>query len=269
MLYNSVQVEGLGLLPGEVGVVAPEVTKCGSLLINGALQVQLCDDVARAEVEVISYNADDVSFGAAVSSSSVSVNMDGQGVGKANSVGNLHKGSMAESGSDEGLSDVASVVSSRSVDLSWVLSREGTTTVGSPASVSIDNNLATSETGVSGGTTDIKLARWVDHDDSVLAHVLRDHFVDHLFNQGLSDDFVAHFGVVLRGDQDVVHSQRNKSSVFLTVLNNDLSLAVGAQPRDVTVLALLCHNFTEFVGKVMGVRMERLGVPLVGGVTKH
>lgn len=176
---------------------------------------------------------------------------------------------MAESGSDEGLSDVTSVVSSGSIDLSWVLSGEGTTTMGSPASVSIDNNLATSETGVSGGTTDIKLARWVDHDDSVLAHVLRDHLVDNLFNEGLSDDFVGHIGGVLRGDQDVVHSQWNQPSVFLAILNDDLGLAVGTQPGDVAVLALLSHNFTQFVGKVMGVGMKGLGVPLVGGVTKH
>lgn len=55
--------------------------------------------------------------------------------------------------------------------------------MGSPASVSIDNNLATGEAGISGGTTNIKLARWVDYNNGVLTHVLRDHSVDDLLDQ--------------------------------------------------------------------------------------
>ena len=50
----------LGLLPGKVGVAATEVPVLCRLLINGALQVQLLDDVAGAEVKVLHHDLRDV-----------------------------------------------------------------------------------------------------------------------------------------------------------------------------------------------------------------
>ena len=52
---------------------------------------------------------------------------------------------------------------------------------------------------------------------------------------------------MLGTNQDVVDSERNKLSVFLAILNDDLGLAVGAQPRDVAIFPLLGHNLTKLV----------------------
>ena len=52
------------------------------------------------------------------------------------------------------------------------------------------------------------------------------------------------------------------------VLEDDLTLAVGAQPRHSPVFAHLCHPFTNFVGQEMGVWMQELRIPLVSGIAK-
>ena len=76
-LFNlSVEVESLGVLPCEVWVHAAKVTESGSLLVDGSLQVELLDDVARSEVEVVPHNPDDVRLSAAVLDSSVGFDVD-------------------------------------------------------------------------------------------------------------------------------------------------------------------------------------------------
>ena len=74
---------------------------------------------------------------------------------------------------------------------------------------------------------------------------------------------------MLGRDKNIVHSERHESSRFVAVLDNNLSFAVRAKPRDGTILSLNSHFFTKLVCQVMRVRVERLSVPLVGGVAKH
>lgn len=52
-LLEASEVKGLGGLPGEVGVAATEVTELGSLVVDGAAELELADDVEGAEVEVL------------------------------------------------------------------------------------------------------------------------------------------------------------------------------------------------------------------------
>ena len=60
------------------------------------------------------------------------------------------------------LTDPARSVRGRAVDLGEVLAREGTTTVRTPATVGVDDDLATSQTGITLGTTDNEATRGLD-----------------------------------------------------------------------------------------------------------
>merc|ERR1712023_400634 len=59
----GVGVQGLGLLPGEVGVVTAKVTTAGRLPVDGAQQLEVADDAARAEVKVLLHNLEDLLVG--------------------------------------------------------------------------------------------------------------------------------------------------------------------------------------------------------------
>ena len=93
--------------------------------------------------------------------------------------------------------------------------------------------------------------------------------LDNLLLDRLTDHFIAHFRRMLRRNQNVVHSQWNELATLLLVLDDDLRLAVGAQPRDSSVFSFNSHLFAELVGQVMGIWVERLVIPLVSGVAKH
>ena len=185
------------MFPGEVWVVAAEVYESSSLLIDGSLQVKLLNDVARSEIEVCSHNPDNVGFGAATLDCAVCLNVEGERVGQANCVGDLKEGSIAEASSNQRLGHVAGVVCRRSINLSWVLAREGTTSMSSPATICVDDNFTASEPCISSGTTDIKLAGGVNHNLRSLKHVLRNYSLDDLLSKSLLDYLVGDFRVVL------------------------------------------------------------------------
>lgn len=125
----------------------------GGFLVDGSQEVEFLDDVAWAEVEVLLDNADEVLIGEAFLHGAVGLDVNGEGVGETDGVGDLDEHSVAEATSDQGLGDVSCIVGSRSVNLGGVLTGEGTTTMGSPATIGINNNLSASETGVSLGST--------------------------------------------------------------------------------------------------------------------
>ena len=126
----------------------------GGLLVDWSQEVELLDDVARAEVEVLLHNADEVLISESFLYGSIGFNMDGERVGQTDGVRNLDEDSVAEASCYQGLGNISTVVGSRSVDLGGVLAGEGTTTVRSPTTIGIDDNLSSSETRVSLGSTD-------------------------------------------------------------------------------------------------------------------
>ena len=240
------------------------------LLVNRALQVQLLDDVARAEVEVLHHDLGDILVGETAHRGTVSINVNAQGVGEADSVGNLNESAVSQLVRDDRLGDVASVVGRRSVDLGWVLAGEGTATVGRPATVGIDDDLATSEACVSIGSTEGELTRGVDDDFGVNEEVLGDDLLDHLLVNGGPDGLVVDTRVVLLGDQDVVDANRGQLAIALVlVLENDLGFSIRTEPWDLTTVAHLGEGLAELVGQVVGVGVQDFRVPFVGGVSKH
>ena len=152
---GNLELEGLGLLPGEVGV--GEVTVLGSLAVDRVGEVKLLDDDTGAHVEV---GVDDLNklLGAAVRGA-VGLNEDGERLGDTNGVGELDESTASELGVDEGLGDPTGEVGSRTVDLAVVLAGEGTTTVSTPATVGVNDDLTASKTGVTLGTTNDEVAR--------------------------------------------------------------------------------------------------------------
>jgi hypothetical protein len=151
---GNLELEGLGLLPGEVGV--GEVAVLGSLAVDGVGEVKLLDNDTGAHVEV---GVDDLNklLGAPVRGA-VGLNEDGERLGDTNGVGELDESTASELGVNKGLGDPTGEVGSRAVDLAVVLAGEGTTTVSTPATVGVNDDLAAGKTGVTLGTTDDKVA---------------------------------------------------------------------------------------------------------------
>lgn len=132
----------------------------GRLQVDGPCQVELLDDDTGAHVEVLADDLDELVRG--LGGGAVGVDEDGQGLSDTNGVGQLDQGTAGKAGSDQGLGDPTSQVGSGTVDLGEVLAGEGTTTVGTPATVGVDNDLTACQTGVTLGTTDDEETRWLD-----------------------------------------------------------------------------------------------------------
>jgi hypothetical protein len=153
------KLELLGLLPGEF-LVAAKVAELGRLEVDGPGQVELLDNHTRAHVEVVADNLDKLLRG--LVGSAVAVNVQRAGLGDTNGVRQLDESAAGELGVHQRLGDPAGQVGGRSVDLGEVLARESTTTVGPPATVGVDNDLATGETGITLGPADDEEARRLD-----------------------------------------------------------------------------------------------------------
>lgn len=132
----------------------------GRLQVDRPGQVELLDDDTGAHVEVVADDLDELVRG--LGGGAVGVDKDGQGLGDTNGVGQLDQGAAGEAGGDQGLGNPTGQVGGGTVDLGEVLAGEGTTAVGTPAAVGVDNDLTTSQTGVTLGTTNDEETRWLD-----------------------------------------------------------------------------------------------------------
>lgn len=156
---NSLELKLLGLLPGEA-LVGTEVTVLGGLEVDGAVEVKLADNDTGAEVEVAVNDLDELVGG--LVGGAVGVDVNGEGLSDADGVGELDQGTAGEASSDKGLGDPATDVGGGTIDLGEILSGESTSTVGTPATVSVDDDLTAGETGVTLGTTNDEEARGLD-----------------------------------------------------------------------------------------------------------
>lgn len=68
---------------------------------------------------------------------------------------------------DNGLGDPAGEVGSRAIDLAVVLAGEGTTTVGTPTTVGVDDDLTAGQTSVTLWATNDEETRWLDLEEGV------------------------------------------------------------------------------------------------------
>ena len=269
-LLRRVRLEGelLGGLPEEVGVVAAEVTVVGGLLVDGPPELESVDDLAGAKVEVGLDDGEEILVGAATLGGTVGVDEDGEGVRDTDGVRDLHEGAVGEAGGDERLGDPPGGVGSRAIDLGGVLAGEGTTTVGAPTTIGIDDDLTASETGVTLGTTDDEPAGGVEMVDGlVVEKVGGDAGLDDLPHEALADLVVGHVLIVLDGDDDGVDAEGDEGAVLVPVLDGHLGLGVGAHPGEEALVPGLGHPLAEAGGKDVGHGHELGG--LVGGIAEH
>ena len=124
----------------------------GGCVVDGVGEVQLLDNDTRAEVKVLVDDLNKLLRG--LVRGAVCLNEEGQRLSYTNGVGKLDQCATSQLGVDERLGDPAGKVSGGAVDLGVVLSGESTTTVGTPTTVGVNDDLTSSKTGVTLGTTD-------------------------------------------------------------------------------------------------------------------
>jgi hypothetical protein len=227
--------------------------------------VQLTND-SWSEIPVLSDNLDELGIG--LGSGSVRIDVDGEGLCDTDSVRQLDQNSSSELGGNEGLGDPSSSVGGRSVDLGPIFTREGTTTVSTPTTVSVDNDLSASQTSISLRTTDNESTRRLNVvNTSVIEQVLGDDLLDNLLHDFGSQVFGRDLLGVLGGNDDSVDSDGDNGTVtLLLVLDSDLGLGVGSEPSKRTISSSSSHGGIELMGKHDGQRHHLGG--LVGSVTE-
>jgi len=224
------------------------MTEGGRFLVDWSLQIELLDDGAWSEAEVILDNSDQIVVGHALLNGSVRVNVDGEWIGESNGVRILDQASVSELVGNNGLGNISTIVGGRSVDLGWVLSGESTSTMWAPSSIGVDDDLSSGKSGISSWTSDVELSRWVDDDLGANEHLCWDDLLDDIFSEGLLDHIIGDVRVMLGGDKDIVHSNwLQKSFCLLFILDDNLRFAVWSQPWDLTILSLDGHNLANLV----------------------
>ena len=141
--------DSVGLLPGEVGVFSAEVTVGCRLFVDGATQVQVADDCARAQVEGLFHGFNDFVLGNMCGAKGV--DHDRQWLGNADGVGQLDFAAVGQTGGDHVLGDPARGIRGGTVDLGAVLATKGAAAVTAVAAVGVDDDLAAGEARVAHG----------------------------------------------------------------------------------------------------------------------
>mmetsp|Transcript_7507 Transcript_7507/g.9789 ORF Transcript_7507/g.9789 Transcript_7507/m.9789 type:complete len:260 (+) Transcript_7507:249-1028(+) len=259
------------------------MTVGSSLVVLGFSQAQGLCQSTRTAIKVDLDNVSNKLGSQTLLFGSVCFDEQTEGLGNTNGVRQLDTSTFAKSSLDDRFCHPTACVGCRTIDLGRVLSGEGTTTMGTPSSVGIDNNLTTSQTGITLGTTNDELSRWVDVQVACGTVVDRERTVTALkldgLEGGLDDVFVNEFIHFLHGrgnnicafifatvvfavlfsrtrgfewfsmlcgdDNGVDLDRCDRTVTVLGVFNGDLSLSIGAQPPQGTVLADIRQFLSE------------------------
>jgi hypothetical protein len=152
--------------------------------------------------------------------------MNRQGVCESNCVWNLNESSVGELVCYDWFGDISSIVSSWSIDLSWILTRE-CTTMGSPSTISINNNLTACKTCISVRTSENKLARWVNNNLWINKEVFWNNLFHNLFVNGWDNSLLRNVRIMLSWDQDVVNTNWSQLTiVLLFILKDNLGFSI-------------------------------------------
>ena len=259
--------EGFGFVgdfPGDVRVVDfAEVTVVGGLGIDRAEEVELLDDVSWLEGEHGEDGVEDFVVADGAGAEGVDVDTDGKGV--TDGVGELDFALGGETGGDDVFGDPAAHVGGAAVDFGGVFAGEGTTAVTAHAAVAVDDDFTAGEARVTLRTADDEFAGGVDEVLGVLGqHVLRQDLLDDLLNAEFFDLGMADVGGVLGGDDDV----DDAGGLAVDVFDGDLAFRVRAEPfGEFAGFADAGEFAAEAVGEHDGSWHELGG--FVAGVTEH
>mmetsp|Transcript_13720 Transcript_13720/g.28343 ORF Transcript_13720/g.28343 Transcript_13720/m.28343 type:complete len:210 (-) Transcript_13720:710-1339(-) len=176
--------EFLDSFPGKVGIVSSKVTIGSSFSQNGTTQVEVPNDAARSQVEILVDHSRQLSICHPLLDSSVRIDIYRQGIGDANGIGQLNQRTLAQFGSHQRLCDPASSISSRSINLGGILTRKGTSPMSAPATIGINNDLSSRQSSVAMRTANDEPTRRIQMVNRLLVQVLlRNHRFDNVFHQ--------------------------------------------------------------------------------------
>ncbi|CAL9064004.1 unnamed protein product [Musa banksii] len=261
--------ERLNHLPGKVWVIPAEVTICCCLeepAVATPLQVKVIGDHPRPEVKVLLHNLQDLLIGNLASA--IGVNKDRQWLRNTDGIGDLDDTAAGKSICHNALSCLPSYVGTAAVNLGWVLAREGTTTMGSPATIGVDDDLASGKPSITMRSTDDKSTRWIEMEDGFLIEVLlRYDWFDDMLLQVSGNLIIGDSLIVLGGNEDGVHTNGNHGTMVIVVLNCNLGLTIRSQPGASSIFSDLSEACTKLCSEDMAER-HQLGC-LICCIAKH
>ncbi|KAL7119892.1 hypothetical protein ACP275_02G089700 [Erythranthe tilingii] len=269
LVLRLVPFERLHNLPCEIGVVPSKVTVRGGLQepsVIAPLQVQVNRHHPRPEIERLLHNLQYLLIRNLPGP--VGVDKHRQRLRHTNGVRHLHDTPPCKPVRHNALRRLPDNVGPAPVHLRWVLPGEGTTSVGPPPTVGVDDDLTPGKPSVTVRPADHEPARRVEVEDRLLVEVLLgDDGLDDVLLQILGNLVVGHSLVVLGGDEDGVDPDGDHSTVLVEVLDGDLGLAVGPQPGAGAVFTHLGELGPQLGGEDVAEGHELGG--LVGGVPEH
>ena len=144
-----------------VRLTAEVTIGCGHVIL-GLAQLEIARKGARSAVELKFDDVGDLLSTEAALLSAVSFDEERERLGDANRVRELNECALTKSCLNNRLRHPTARVCGGAVNLRGVLTREGATTVRTPAAIGIDDDLATGKAGVSLRTANDELARGID-----------------------------------------------------------------------------------------------------------
>ncbi len=159
-------VDAVGALPRESGILASKVTVGGSLLEDGATQVEIANDSARAQVEDGSHGTFD--SGLVHMGGAKGIDHDRERLGDADRICQLDLAAIGKTGGDHVFGNPARRIGGGTVDLGAVLTRERAAAVPAAAAVGVNDDLTAGKTGVRLRAADNEAAGRVDVEVGVL-----------------------------------------------------------------------------------------------------
>src|SRR5689334_9221758 len=232
----------IGSFPGKAFLVAAEVSVSRGCFVNRPAQVEFLNDAARSQFKIITHELRDGRFADASGAGGIDEHRDG--IRDADRVRELDQTTIGKTSGDDVLRDVARHVSGRAIDLRRVFARESAATVRRVTTVSVDNDLAASQTGIALWPSGDKASGRID----VILRVLVEQFGrdgvldDFLFDLG-AQLFVADVRIVLRRDDDGFQAERPA----VAILNSHLRFSIWPQIRQLTRFANLRQTAREQV----------------------
>merc|ERR1740121_2704239 len=238
------------------------------LLVLWLAESQRLSDGARTTVESDLDDVGDVISTQCSLLGAISLNEKRQRLCDSDGVRELYQCSLAQAALHDGFGHLSADVSSRSINFSGILARKCASSMGSPTTICVDDNLTACKPSIALWTTDDELAGWVDVQVRVVPiqtqgrlSVFQNDLCQGLLHDLLHDQLVhllhawrcrvrapvpshllATSGLqwlcMLRGDNNSMNLLRlNRAVLPLQILDGDLSLAIWSQPPKQPTLA--------------------------------
>merc|ERR1740121_3150288 len=268
------------------------------LLVLWLAESQRLSDGARTTVESDLDDVGDVISTQCSLLGAISLNEKRQRLCDSDGVRELYQCSLAQAALHDGFGHLSADVSSRSINFSGILARKCASSMGSPTSICVDDNLTPCKPSIALWTTDDELPGWVDVKvcvvpiqsqgglsafqcdfcQGLLHDLLHDELIHLLHAWGcrvrapVPGHLLAASGLqwlrMLCGDNNSMNLLRlNRAVLPLQILDGDLSLAIWSQPPKQPTLAHICQLLAQACGH--GMCQWHAILRLIASIAKH